>query len=29
MEEERKKENFIDLQNPSVEAKGYNNKKCD
>ena len=25
----RKKENFIDLQKPSVEAEVYNNKKCD
>ena len=30
MEEERKKQNSIELQNPNIEAEFYNNnKKCD
>ena len=30
MEEERKKENPIELQKPNIEAEVYNkNKKCD
>ena len=29
MEEERKKENYTELQKPNVEAEVYNNKKCD
>ena len=30
MEEERKKENYTELQKPNVEAEVYNNnRKCD
>jgi len=29
MEEERKKENYTELQKPNVEAEVYNIKKCD